>query len=392
MRRIDVFFIIALIIVGIMLFNKYYDKEREVPDVLIQEPIIREEKTPGKPPQDPQQEKQSELQELLISRRNAITDAVEKVQPAVVSVNVIKTQVRRRIFNPFFGFFDETPYQVRSIGSGMIFSDDGYIMTNAHVVEDATEIKILLEDERQFEAELIGYDNVHDLAILKISSDELPTAVLGDSDDLIIGEWSIALGNPYAYLMKDSKPSVSVGVISALNRDFSQERDGRIYRRMIQTDAAINQGNSGGPLVNIFGEVIGINTFIFTETGGNIGLGFAIPINRAKRIASELIRFGEVRRVWFGFRVQDLNPMLMSYLDLDSEDGVMVASVERGSPAAEAGLQRGDVITEINNNKIRNTEDAELAVTDMKVGDTILLTLIRDGEKLTISYEAKEYK
>ncbi len=392
MRRIDVFFIIALIIVGIMLFNKYYDSEREVPEVLIQEPIIREEKTPEKPPQEPQQEKQSELQELLISRRNAITDAVEKVQPAVVSVNVIKTRVRRRIFNPFFGFFDETPYQVRSIGSGVIFSDDGYIMTNAHVVEDATEIKILLEDERQFEAELIGYDNVHDLAILKISSDELPKAVLGDSDNLIIGEWSIALGNPYAYLMKDSKPSVSVGVISALNRDFSQERDGRIYRRMIQTDAAINQGNSGGPLVNIYGEVIGINTFIFTETGGNIGLGFAIPINRAKRIASELIRFGEVRRVWFGFRVQDLNPMLMSYLDLDSEDGVMVASVERGSPAAEAGLQRGDVITEINHNKIRNTEDAELAVTDMKVGDTILLTIIRDGEKITISYEAKEYK
>lgn len=392
MRRIDVFFIIALIIVGIMLFNKYYTPEREVPEVLLQKPVIREEQPAVKPPQELQQEKSSELQDLLTSRRNAITNAVEQVQPAVVSVNVIKTRVRRRIFNPFFGFFDETPYQVRSIGSGVIFSEDGYIMTNAHVVEDATEIKILLEDERQFEAELIGYDNVHDLAILKISSDHLPIANLGESDDLIIGEWSIALGNPYAYLMKDSKPSVSVGVISALNRDFSQERDGRIYRRMIQTDAAINQGNSGGPLVNIHGEVIGINTFIFTETGGNIGLGFAIPINRAKRIASELIRYGEVRRVWFGFRVQDLNPMLKSYLDLDTEDGVMVASVERGSPVAEAGLQRGDVITEINNNKIRNTEDAELAVTDMKVGDTIILTIIREGEKLTLSYEAKEYK
>lgn len=223
------------------------------------------------------------------SRENAITNAVSMVEPAVVSVNVIKTElVRAR--SPFgfgfFDFFDSSPMQrqVQSIGSGVIYDPSGYIITNAHVVSGATQITVVLPDKREFDAGIIGIDQIHDIAKLKISGNQLPSAKLGNSNDLIIGEWSIALGNPYGFLMNDSKPSVSVGVISALNRSFAPRQDKQSYKAMIQTDAAVNPGNSGGPLVNINGEVIGINTFIFSENGGNVGIGFAIPINSVKAI------------------------------------------------------------------------------------------------------------
>ncbi len=229
-----------------------------------------------------------------ISRQNAITNAVAEIAPAVVSVNVIKTQVvRGRIpsnfgFFGFFDFFGPVQRQVQSIGSGVIYDPQGYIITNAHVVNGATEIKVVLPDQREFEAELIGIDAVHDIAKLRIKSNQLPHARLGNSDTLMVGEWSIALGNPYGYLMNDAKPSVTVGVISALGRNISQDQGGSEYLNMIQTDTAINQGNSGGPLVNIHGEVIGINTFIFSETGGSIGLGFAIPINTVKGLMANI--------------------------------------------------------------------------------------------------------
>jgi serine protease Do len=228
------------------------------------------------------------------SRQNAITNAVAEIAPAVVSVNVIKTQiVRGRIpsnfgFFGFFDFFGPVQRKVQSIGSGVIYDPQGYIITNAHVVNGATEIKVVLPDQREFTAELIGIDAVHDIAKLRIQSNQLPHARLGDSDNLMVGEWSIALGNPYGYLMNDAKPSVTVGVISALGRNISQDQGGSEYLNMIQTDTAINQGNSGGPLVNIHGEVIGINTFIFSETGGSIGLGFAIPINTVKDLMGNI--------------------------------------------------------------------------------------------------------
>ncbi|MCB5253802.1 MAG: trypsin-like peptidase domain-containing protein [Candidatus Cloacimonadaceae bacterium] len=229
-----------------------------------------------------------------ISRQNAITRAVAEVAPAVVSVNVIKTQiVRGRIpsnfgFFGFFDFFGPVRRQVQSIGSGVIYDPEGYVITNAHVVKGAADIKIVLPDQREFDAELIGIDDIHDIAKLRIRSSQLPVARLGNSDNLMVGEWSIALGNPYGYLMNDSQPSVTVGVISALGRNISQDQGGSQYLNMIQTDTAINQGNSGGPLVNIQGEVIGINTFIFSETGGSIGLGFAIPINTVKDLMAAL--------------------------------------------------------------------------------------------------------
>ncbi|MCB5287273.1 MAG: trypsin-like peptidase domain-containing protein [Candidatus Cloacimonetes bacterium] len=228
------------------------------------------------------------------SRQNAITHAVAEIAPAVVSVNVIKTQiVRGRIpanfgFFGFFDFFGPVQRQVQSIGSGVIYDPEGYIITNAHVVSGATAIKVVLPDQREFDAELVGIDDVHDIAKLRIKSSQLPIARLGNSDNLMVGEWSIALGNPYGYLMNDAKPSVTVGVISALGRNISGDQGGSQYLNMIQTDTAINQGNSGGPLVNIHGEVIGINTFIFSETGGSIGLGFAIPINTVKDLMGNI--------------------------------------------------------------------------------------------------------
>jgi len=229
----------------------------------------------------------------IATRSNAITAAVEAVEPAVVSVNVIKTQVIRS-GGPFgFGFFDffgsiPMKRQVQSIGTGVIYDPQGYIITNAHVVSGATDIKVVLPDKREFDARIVGADESRDIAKLKIDGARLPHAKLGSSQNLIIGEWSSALGNPYGFLMNDSKPSVSVGVISAVNRSFSPREDGRIYRNMIQTDAAINPGNSGGPLTNINGEVIGINTFIFSESGGNTGIGFAIPIDAVKSILAKI--------------------------------------------------------------------------------------------------------
>jgi len=232
----------------------------------------------------------------LAERQNAITNAVAAIEPAVVSVNVIKTEIIRpggMFGGYFFDFFEFAPLkrEVQSIGSGVIYDDQGHIITNAHVVKGATQIKIVLPDRREFDAVVVGMEDSRDIAVLRIrqgTGSKVPFAKLGTAKDLIIGEWSIALGNPYGFLMNDCKPSVSVGVISALNRNFNMPQDNRNYTNMIQTDAAINPGNSGGPLVNIHGEVIGINTFIFSDSGGSIGIGFAIPIDTVKDIANKI--------------------------------------------------------------------------------------------------------
>ncbi len=329
-----------------------------------------------------------------VQRQNAITQAVKKVEPAVVSVNVIKTRIVKRYANPFndpfFGFFGYVPYkqQIKGIGSGVIINKDGYIVTNAHVVEGATKIKIILPDGRGFDAQLTGIDKVHDIAVLKIQGDNLPYAKLGDSSDLIIGEWSIAVGNPYGFLIKDSKPTVTVGVISAVNRDFAPKEDGKIYKNMIQTDTAINPGNSGGPLVNVLGEVIGINSFIFSESGGSIGLGFAIPINTVKKISKELIKYGKIREIHFGFKIQNITPLIASYFHLKSSEGVIVVQIEKKGPADKAGLKRGDIIIKINDTDIKNSEDAEIAVSDITVGDTILIIAKRKNKTVKIKYKA----
>jgi len=385
MKRNHVLVILVLLVL-VLVFYPVVNKNREVKDSLASISTLEETEN------NQEMKKSLKTEEVYSSRRNAITNAAGIVEPAVVSVNVIKTQIVKRRRSFFFGFYDEVPYSIQGIGSGVIFSQDGFILTNAHVVEGATEIKVILTDTRQFDAKVIGIDTSHDIAVIKIEGDDLPFAKFGNSDELIIGEWAIALGNPYGFLIKDSKPSVSVGVISAINRDFAENKDGKIYRHMVQTDAAINQGNSGGPLVNIFGEIIGINTFIFSESGGSIGIGFAIPVNTVKKLARELIEFGKIRQIWFGFKVQELNQLIASHLNLKNLDGVLVNYIQSKSPAAKAGLKEGDIVKEINGNIIKDTRDAELAVSDISVGDTINIQILRSGKPLFLNLNALEYK
>jgi serine protease Do len=340
------------------------------------------------------QQRNEDNSSLTTSRKNSITEAVRLIEPAVVSINVIKTQVVRNnnfFGDPFFGFFNMPPMkqQVQSIGSGVIINKQGYIATNGHVVDGATQIKVVLADGREFDAKVIGIDDNRDVAVIQIKGDQLPYAVIGSSDDLIVGEWAIAVGNPYGYLMGDAKPSVSVGVISAYNRNFGGRQNGTVYKGMIQTDAAINPGNSGGPLVNIYGEVIGLNTFIFSESGGSVGIGFAIPIDRVKKVVTALIDNGKIKDVNFGFKVQDINPGLASALNVTEKEGVVVAQMDSKGPAVDAGLKLKDVIISINGYRTKNTNDIQLAISDIFPGDNIVIKIDRKGKEITLNMKAE---
>lgn len=337
------------------------------------------------------------------NRRNAITNAVAMVSSAVCGINV--TQIREFVRTPF-PFYDDPFFryllpeqsyyqQVKSLGSGFLISSDGYILTNEHVVHQANEIVVTLSDGAQQQAEVVGMDFITDIALLKIKGNNYPYVKFGDSDDILIGEWVIALGNPFGLFEINAKPTVTVGVVSAVDRDFGRLNNERVYQDMIQTDAAINQGNSGGPLVNSLGEVIGMNTFIYTsggENSGSIGLGFAIPINRVKRVLDDLKKFGEVNRRWTsGLRVEDLTPLVARYFRLKTERGVIVTEVDKNSPAAHAGLEVGDIIVEVNGQKIANRNDIWQVIedSDLRGGDVLNLTVIRDRKvlKLTLRLE-----
>ncbi|HXF49678.1 MAG TPA: Do family serine endopeptidase [Verrucomicrobiae bacterium] len=338
------------------------------------------------------------------SRRNAIVEAAEKVGPAVVSISVTQTRVVRGApyFNPFGGddlddiwsFFlrpREFKQKVHGIGSGVITDPRGYVLTNQHVVEGAEEIRVTLPSGEEYKGKVIGEDLQSDLAVLKIDGQGLPYARLGNSDNLVIGEWAIAIGNPFGYLLDDPHPTVTAGVISALGRDFKRQvgQGNRIYRKMIQTDAAINPGNSGGPLVNADGEVVGINTFIFSSSRGSEGVGFAIPANRARRVMEDLIEHGEVVLPWIGVDVQSLNPLLAQSMNLQLSEGALVSNVDKNSPAERAGLSRGDVITEVEGKKILNATDWEDFVWTTRSGNSFELTFWRkkDVRKASLSAE-----
>jgi serine protease Do len=330
--------------------------------------------------------------QITSSRQSAIVQAAQKVGPAVVSISVVQVRVVRE--HPFlspFGddfwdsFFRPREYKqkVYSIGSGFIINPAGYILTNAHVVLGADQLMVTLTSGEEYEGKLLGLDEASDLAVVKIDTDNLPSAMLGNSDDLIIGEWAIAIGNPFGYLLDDPNPTVTVGVISAVNRDIKREKGQiQIYRKMIQTDAAINPGNSGGPLVNAHGEVIGINTFIFTTSRGSEGIGFAIPITRAKTLLSDLIEFGKVIPAWIGLRVQEVNPILAQSLELEKAEGVIVSDVEKDSPAEKAGLKTKDVVTQVDDQKIRSLSDWEDVVYLVREKQNLEITFLRNGKKI----------
>lgn len=355
--------------------------------------------------QDLSQSAANHPQDVAESRRNAITRAIEKVSPAVVGINV--TQVREyRTRNPlwddpfFRDLFPSRIYRqkVENLGSGFIISQDGLVVTNEHVVHNATEIIVTTTSGEQYSAQVVGADYYSDIALLKIDAKHLQSTGLGNSDSILIGEWAIALGNPFGLFANNDQPSVTVGVISALNRDFNRTPEGQIYKDMIQTDASINRGNSGGPLVNSDGEVIGMATIIFTEGGGSLGIGFAIPINRIKQIVNALEATGGVNRnYWTGLSIQNLDRLITMSMKLASADGVIVTDVEPGSPGEKAGFQVADVILAIDGQKVRNYNAVRsyLENEDLKVGDNLIFTINRDGKimNLKIRLEAMpEYR
>ncbi|HTX99932.1 MAG TPA: trypsin-like peptidase domain-containing protein [Bacteroidota bacterium] len=331
------------------------------------------------------------------SRQNAITRTVASVSPAVVGINVIEVRtVRYRSpwgDDPFFHFFGDQMYtqRVQELGSGFLISSDGYIVTNDHVAGNAKEITVTMTNGEKYKAELVGSDPVSDVALLKISGKSFPFLHLGNSDDVIIGEWAIAFGNPFGLFDVNNRPTVTVGVVSATGMNL-QEQEGRVYKGMIQTDAAINSGNSGGPLVNADGEVIGVNAVIFTPNQGNIGLGFAIPINRVKTIIAQLRKSGKVEReFWTGIEVQTVDRRLARIFGLAMAQGVIISDVEEGSPAARAGFVTGDVITAINGETVTDENSLAAILQDAKVGDVLKVKVLRNkkGMELPLKLEKR---
>jgi Do/DeqQ family serine protease len=331
------------------------------------------------------------------SRETAVVRAVRKISPAVVNISSA-VQVRKRTspfsgfgFNPFFeeffkDFFDprfERRGKYTSLGSGVIIDGKkGLILTNAHVIQKTGTIKVVLEDEREFEAKIVGADPDSDLAVLKIDFEQdLPAIKMGSSDDLMIGETVIAIGNPFGF-----SHTVTTGVISALNRSIRAED--RVYHDFIQIDASINPGNSGGPLLNINGDLIGINTAIYAKAQG---IGFAIPISKARKIISDLIQYGEVIQAWIGITVQNIDEKLARYLKIPVKKGVIVTSVEPKSPAQKAGLQESDIILSIGNKKINSVGDYQSVAKSLAAGNTLEAKFWRNGKKKTAVVKTKVF-
>lgn len=317
------------------------------------------------------------------SRRTAITDAVARVSPAVVTV---QTEVMERVpadaFEQFFGG-RSGQRATAGLGSGFIIRPDGAIVTNAHVVAGATRIQVALRDGTTYPARLLGIDETNDLAVLKIDAKNLPVAPLGSSSDLLIGEWAIAIGNPYGFILANSEPSVTAGVVSGTGRNLATPSEGSgVYVDMIQTDASINPGNSGGPLVDAAGEVIGVNSSIFSPSGGSVGIGFAIPINRVRRVAEDLLAHGVVRRPWIG-----IQPELTRVNGPAGNAGVVVASVVPGSPAARSGIRAGDVITRSRNRVLHNPYDWYAELLELRVGENDSLVVSRAGRAIPVSVQ-----
>lgn len=321
--------------------------------------------------------------QINAARRTAITDAVARVAPAVVTVQTETVErVPADVFEQFFG--GRSGQQVQpGLGSGFVIRPDGIIVTNAHVVSGANRISVMLRDGTTYAATLVGMDETNDIAVIRIDARSLPVATLGNSEQFLIGEWAIAIGNPFGFLLGNTEPSVTAGVISATGRNLMGRSEGSgIYVGMIQTDASINPGNSGGPLVNAVGEVIGVNSSIYSPSGGSIGLGFAIPINRARRIVDDLLDHGSVRRPWIGEQLRTStsgNPR-----DIVTA-GVVVRAVIPGSPAARSGLQPGDQILRARGKQLRNVFDWEAERLDMRVGETVPLVVRRGGRELTVN-------
>ncbi|MEW5691900.1 MAG: Do family serine endopeptidase [Candidatus Hydrogenedentota bacterium] len=335
-----------------------------------------------------------------ISLSKAFTEVADNCRPAVIYIFSEKI-IRRRSLNPFIDeFFGDIlgedflekyygiPQERKSVslGTGFIVREDGIVLTNTHVIEGADKIFIKIDESEEYEAKLIGEDRGTDIAVLKINSDKkFKYLRLGDSDKLKVGEWVIAIGNPFGLTR-----TVTAGIVSALGRGDVTNTE---YEDYIQTDASINPGNSGGPLINLKAEVIGMNAAIYSTSGGNIGIGFAIPSNLLKKIMEDLLDDGIVDRGWLGIYVQNLNEGIAEKLGINGVKGVIITDIKKESPSFKAGLKKGDVITAIDNKKIENYKDLADVLAQIPVNKTVPAEIIRDGKKMTINiYLASRYK
>jgi serine protease Do len=336
---------------------------------------------------------------LPVSRENAIVRACRAVAPCVVGIIVTQIQVVHAPYSSddFFDFFFGPGLlprfrQMESIGSGFVIRSDGMILTNYHVVQNAAKLYVNFSDGRRIEGKVVGTDEHADIAVISVANGTFHTVRFGNSDDAMAGEWAIAIGNPFLTFINDAHPTVTVGVVSALNRNFAPA-EGVYYQGMLQTDAAINPGNSGGPLVNADGEVIGINTFIYTGSNsnkGSIGIGFAIPINRARRVADELIKYGHRRDIWTGIAVQNIDRTIAAALGVNRSEGVVVVSVEKGSPGELSGARVGDIIDQIGNRRVQTHADLEGFFLDYYVGDTVRMDIIRKNVHIQLPMVLRE--
>lgn len=339
------------------------------------------------------------LQQVEKERNTLIVNAVSRVASSVVSIAVVSTLVERRslfddpFFGEFWGFFLPPFYlerEVHSLGSGFFIDSHGHILTNAHVVKDAKRIIVTTIEGESYSAKVVGLSEKFDIAVIKIDKQNTPVPPIGNSDNLLIGEWVIALGNPFGFLLEDPQPTVTVGVISATKRSIKGYGTERYYRNLIQTDAAINPGNSGGPLANILGEVIGVNTFILSKSGGSEGIGFAIPINTALKIAQEIIKNSVVREGYLGIKIQDLTEELKEGLGFYGK-GVLVTSVDPEGPC-RGKLKEGDIILEVNGYKIRNVRDYEDFFYTLLPEEKISLKIWQSGKVFDVFIVSEEFK
>jgi serine protease Do len=332
----------------------------------------------------------------------SVADLAEKLLPAVVEISVQGKVAGAAPVNPvpdvpenspFKDFFDDflkrhqgqggspgRPAQpVTSMGSGFVIESSGLIVTNNHVIEDADEIEVHFQDNTRLKAELVGRDPKTDLAVLRVKSDKpLPVVPLGDSDTARIGEWAIAIGNPFGL-----GGSVSLGIISARGRDINSGP----YDDFIQTDAAINKGNSGGPLFNLKGEVIGVNTAILSSTGGSVGIGFAVPANLVRNIVAQLEKFGEVRRGWLGVKIQSVTDDIAESMAMGKARGALIADVVKGGPGEKAGMKAGDVVIEFNGKPVNEVKDLPRLVADSQVGGKATMKVLRSGKETSLNVE-----
>lgn len=343
-------------------------------------------------PSESPADSRTDNRERSVAPMPSLAPMIRRVSPSVVSIGIqgtVREQGPRNplLEDPFFRrFFNvppdagarERPFQ--SAGSGVVVdAKQGYIITNAHVVENAREITVTLSDQREFSAKLIGSDPQTDIAVIQIKADGLSQIGFGDSDALEPGDYVAAIGNPFGL-----QQSVSYGIVSALGRS-GMNPDG--FESLIQTDASINPGNSGGALVNLRGELIGINNMILSRSGGNIGIGFAIPVNMARSVMDQLIKFGSVKRGQLGVTIAPVTPDIAQALGIASNGGALITQVAKESAAARAGLQAGDVVTALNGRKVKSAAELRNAIGLLRVGDKVQVALLREGKSRTVTAE-----